>query len=218
MIQCNVTLYRKGVNVGRPIQHDDRTRAVLLEVAEGLLDQTGIDAISVRAVAERAGTSTRAVYSLFGSKEGLLAALAELGFNMLGDRVRRIPMTEDPIADLVAAGMHGFRAWTLEHPSLYRLTFDRLMTGTDADRRVTDAGRAALEHLRVRVVRAAVAGALGGRDVEDVIVMFHALCEGIATVELRGMLSPDNAERLAHEAFEVLLRGMASPANATTDA
>lgn len=202
--------------MGRPIQHDERTRAVLLAVAEGLLDQAGIDALSVRAVAHRAGTSTRAVYSLFGSKEGLLAVLAEHGFNMLGDLVRRIPMTDDPIADLVVAAMHGFRAWTLEHPALYRLTFDRLMTGADADRRVTDAGRAALEHLRVRVVRAAATGCLGGRDIDDVITEFHALCEGIATVELRGMLPPDNAERLAHDAFEALLRGMANPPTART--
>jgi AcrR family transcriptional regulator len=197
--------------VGRPIQHGDQTRAVLLAVAEGLLDEAGIEAVSVRAVAQRAATSTRAVYSLFGSKEGLLVALAEHGFNMLGDLVRLIPMTDDPIADLVVAAMLGFRAWTLEHPTLYRLTFDRMMTGAATDRRVTDAAGAALAHLRFRVVRAADAGVLGGRNVEDVITEFHALCEGIATVELRGMLPPDNADRLAHDAFEALLRGMVNP-------
>lgn len=211
MLRCNVTLYRKGVKVGRPVQHDDRTRALLLSVAEDLLDESGVDAISVRVVAQRAGTSTRAVYSLFGAKEGLLAALAEHGFNTLGDLVRNIPLTDDPIADLVAAAMQGFRAWTLAHRALYRLTFDRMMTGADADRRVTCAASAALEHLRVRVVRAADAGVLGGRDVEDVITEFHALCEGIATIELRGMLPPDKAERLARDAFEVLVRGMANP-------
>jgi AcrR family transcriptional regulator len=200
--------------MGRPMQHDARTRALLLEVAEGLLDEAGIDAISVRAVAQRAGTSTRAVYSVFGSKEGLLVALAEHGFNMLGALVQAIPLTHDPIADVVAAGMQGFRAWTLEHPTLYRLTFDRMMTGDTTDRRVSVAASAALEHLRVRVVRACDAGALGGRDVADVIAEFHALCEGIATVELRGMLPPDRAERLARDAFEVLLQGMTIPPTA----
>jgi AcrR family transcriptional regulator len=217
MLRCNVTLYRKDVKVGRPIQHDARTRTLLLAVAESLLDKGGIDAISVRAVAQRAGTSTRAVYSLFGSKEGLLVALAEHGFNILGDLVRVIPLTADPIADLVAAGMHGFRAWTLQHPALYRLTFDRMMTGDSTDRRVGEAAGAALQHLRLRVVRASDAAALGGRDVEEVIIEFDALCEGIATIELRGMLAPDRAERLAHDAFEALLRGMAHPPVARGD-
>src|SRR6478735_4436160 len=124
--------------MGRPAQHDEQTRAALLAVAEQLLTDHGPDAVSVRAVADGAGTSTRAVYALFGAKEGLLGALAEHGFDTLGQLVQGLPVTADPIRDLVAAGMDGFRAWALAHPALYRLTFDRLMTGTSIDRRVTD--------------------------------------------------------------------------------
>ena len=184
---------------------------MLLDVAETLLAEGGADAVSVRAVARGAATSTRAVYSVFGSKEGLLGALAEHGFNMLGELVRDLPLTDDPVNDLVCSAMDGFRAFTLAHPALYRLTFDRIMTGTDTDRRVSDAGREALAHLRVRVTRAADSGALGHRNIEEVITQFHALCEGIATVELRGMLPPNTAHRLAHDAFQALLRGMALP-------
>lgn len=197
--------------MGRPIQHDERTRAALLEVAEALLVERGPDALSVRAVAHGAGTTTRAVYSVFGAKEGMFAALAEHGFEMLGELVRDVPITDDPIADLVAAAMDGFRAWALAHPALYRLTFDRMMIGAATDRRVRDAAATALQHLRTFFVRAAHAGALGNRDIDDAITQFHALCEGIVTVELRGMLAPHSAQRLAHDAFEALLRGMNSP-------
>jgi len=194
--------------MGRPPLHDDETRAKLLAVAEQLLTDNGPDAVSVRAVAHGVGTSTRAVYTVFGSKEGLLVVLAEHGFDLLGELVRQIPVTADPVADLVAAGMDGFRSWALAHPALYRLTFDRMMTGTDADRRVNDAAMAALEQLRARVVRAADAGLLGDHAIEDVISQFHALCEGIVTVELRGMVPPERATRLARSAFTALLRGM----------
>jgi AcrR family transcriptional regulator len=165
----------------------------------------------VRAVALGAGTSTRAVYSVFDAKEGMLGALAEHGFKMLGDLVRDLPITNDPIADLVVAAMDGFRAWTLAHPALYRLTFDRLMTGTDDDRRVNQAASSALEHLRMRVQRAADAGLLDNRNVEEVIIQFHALSEGIATIELRGMLPPDSASRVAADTFRALLNGMRIP-------
>ena len=202
--------------MGRPVQHDEQTRATLLAVAEQLLTELGPDAVSVRAVAKGAGTSTRAVYSLFGAKDGLLDALAEQGFETLGHLVQSLPVTSDPIADLVAAGMDGFRAWALAHPALYRLTFDCLTTGRRSERRVLDAGQAALEHLRARVERAAHAGLLGDRDIDDAIHQFHMLCEGIATVELRGTLRPEHAERLAHDAFEALLNGMNSTTPATS--
>jgi AcrR family transcriptional regulator len=38
---------------------------------------------AVRRVASQVGTSTRAVYSLFDSKDGLIAALAAHGFDLL---------------------------------------------------------------------------------------------------------------------------------------
>ena len=208
-LRCNVTPLRYAVKMGRPAQHDEQTRATLLAVAEQLLTDHGPDAVSVRAVANGAETSTRAVYSLFGAKEGLLAALAERGFETLGQLVQALPVTADPIADLVAAGMDGFRTWALAHPALYRLTFDCLAGASD-DQRVVDAGRAALEHLRSRVARAAHAGLLGDRDIDDAIHQFHALCEGIATVELRGMVPTEHAERLAHDALEALLNGMST--------
>jgi AcrR family transcriptional regulator len=56
-------------------------------------------------VAADVGISTRAVYSLFGSKEGLVAAPAVRAFDVLGAAVARLPRTDDPTADLVRAGL-----------------------------------------------------------------------------------------------------------------
>ena len=54
--------------MGRPREHDEHTRVALLAAAEQLVAEGGPTQLSVRAVADAAGTSTRAVYSLFGSK------------------------------------------------------------------------------------------------------------------------------------------------------
>ena len=70
--------------MGRPREHDEQTRAALLAAAEQIVADGGPAALSVRAVAEAAGTTTRAVYSLFGSKDGLLVeALARDAFEFL---------------------------------------------------------------------------------------------------------------------------------------
>ena len=55
------------------------------------------------------------------------------------------------------------------------------------------------------------AGLLGGRSVHEPALEFHALCEGLATVESRGMLPRGEAERLWREALGALVRGFAEP-------
>ena len=55
--------------MGRPREHDEKTARALLAAAEQLLQQRGTAALSLRQVAAGAGTSTRAVYSLFGSRK-----------------------------------------------------------------------------------------------------------------------------------------------------
>ncbi|MCA1705273.1 MAG: TetR/AcrR family transcriptional regulator, partial [Actinobacteria bacterium] len=112
--------------MGRPREHDERTRAKLRAAAERLVVDGGPDALSVRRVADEAGTTTRAVYTVFGSKEGLVAALAQTAFEVLYDGIDRVPETDDPAADLVAIGTRVVRGLVREHPGLYRIAFQRI--------------------------------------------------------------------------------------------
>ena len=54
--------------MARPRVHDDALPPRLLEVASELVAERGEDALTVRAAATAAGTSTSAVYALFGSR------------------------------------------------------------------------------------------------------------------------------------------------------
>lgn len=86
--------------MGRPREHDENTARALLAAAEQLLQQRGTAALSLREVAAGAGTSTRAVYSLFGSKEALVGALGAHAMGLLHEGVDAIPVTDDPRRDL----------------------------------------------------------------------------------------------------------------------
>ena len=105
--------------MGRPREHDERTAASLLEAAERAVQDNGPAGLSVRGVASEVGTTTRAVYSLFGSKAGLIAALAAHGFDLLGEGVGQVPTTRSPYGDLIEAGLV-FRRFAVEHPSLFQ--------------------------------------------------------------------------------------------------
>src|SRR5258708_40264895 len=91
-------------SMGRPKLHDDGTAAALLAAAERTAQQHGLDALSVRGVAAAVGTTTRAVYSLFGSKDGLIVALGAHSFDVLRTALQALPTPDDPPAHPVGAG------------------------------------------------------------------------------------------------------------------
>lgn len=76
-----------------------------------------------------------AVYTYFGSMEGMWKALRQEGFVRLGQAFERVPISEDPVRDL-AALVAAYVRLALEVPDLYRVMFDanfELESLADAD-------------------------------------------------------------------------------------
>ena len=192
--------------MGRPKEHDEHTAAALLAAAERLAEREGVAALSVRRVASEVGTTTRAVYSLFGSKEGLVAALGARAFDLLGASVAALPTTGEPGADLVRAGL-AFRRFAREHPALYRIGVQRTDVPPAAGHAFAGAAFRALAVLRERVARLGDASGLGDRPVEAAVWEFHALCEGLATLDARCLVQTAEADRLWPDALSALIRG-----------
>ena len=198
--------------VGRPRVHDEETRAALRAAAEQLVAEGGAGAFSVRAVAQRAGTSTRAVYSLFGSKEGLLVdALAQDAYTFLADGMDNTAENDDPAADLIEMGVSVYRRLVLEHPALYRIAFQRIVPDVRAGPELTEARERSLARLLAKVQRVADAGQLASTSVRDGAVAFNAMCEGLANSELRGtilrILPAGEEERAWRDSLTALVRG-----------
>lgn len=197
--------------MGRPRIHDQRTAEALLDAAERIAEQGGARAVTVRRVADDAGTTTRAVYTAFSSKEGLLVELGRRAFGMLLQGLRELPETADPAADLVEAGVVVFRRLALEHPSLYRIGIQQDLEDPALAAGYRDAARTALEALDAKVERLAEAGQLTAIGARDARRAFHALCEGLAAMELRGLLPDAQPETVWRQALAAVVRGFASP-------
>lgn len=193
--------------MGRPREHDDRTAVALLEAAERCVEAGGIAGLSVRGVAEDVGTTTRAVYSLFGSKDGLLAALGTRAFEMLGAAVAAQSPTGDPVADLVETGVAGFRPFVIAHPALFRVGVQQARDASEMTSRLNAARDQALVGLESRLIRLNERGRLGHRTVRDAACEFQALCEGLAAMELRGALRSGEEERIWRDALTALTTG-----------
>jgi len=195
--------------MGRPRLHDEETAEALLDAAELMIAADGPDALSLRRLSEQTQTSTRAVYSLFGSKDGLVLALAQRAFEMLDAGIHALPTTADPAADLVDAGVLVFRQFAIEHPSLFRLAFQhRNTTPSQQWPNLGPAQQAALTGLGERIAELARARDITDRATPEAMIEFHALCEGLAALELRGVLPTGNEEQLWRHALTALVSGL----------
>jgi len=193
--------------MGRPRLHDERTERELLAAAEALLAEGGAEALSVRRLAEAARTTPRAIYSVFGGMDGLLGALFREAFHALAADLDALALTDDPMADLVAAGAVGFRGWARARPELFKLAFNEMPAVRGED---SAAGVAAFERLVGRVRRCIDAGLIApGRELE-VGLSFHALCEGLAAFEGRGrfpLLAGQDPAAMWRSALGALVEG-----------
>jgi AcrR family transcriptional regulator len=191
--------------MGRPRVHTEETEAALIASAERLLQSGGLEHLSVRAVAAGAGTSVQAIYSVFGDKDGLLRALYAEAFSILMGAIEAVPRTDDPVGDLVRIGTDAFRPFALDHPNLFRLAFEQLVTGVDPGTEARQAASSAFAMLRARIERAAP-GARNG----DIALLFHALCQGLASSELQGFLADADSDPALvwQHGFSVLVSGL----------
>ncbi len=195
--------------MGRPREHDESTRAALLEAAEQLLARG--ESLSVRALAEATSTTTRAVYSTFGSMDVLHEALLARAFTILAEYVRALPVTKDPANDLVRTGVEGFRRFALEHPNLFRVAFERAVPNLMPTPEASAVGLEALKALGERVQRCKDAGVFSKRiNVREVVWQCHSFCQGLASVELHGWLRGVEPEHVWRDGLTALVAGLRS--------
>ena len=86
--------------------------------------------LTVRRIATAAGTTTMALYTGFGSRDGLLDVVYARGFEQLRQRMAPAALLADP-AEAVLQLLGAYRAFALANPGLYGLLFERVLPGFD---------------------------------------------------------------------------------------
>ncbi|MTD59348.1 TetR/AcrR family transcriptional regulator [Amycolatopsis pithecellobii] len=173
--------------MARPRTHDEALRQRLLVCAGELLAEEGAKALSLRKLAADAGTSTTAVYSLFGGKPDLVNALYTEGFRRFGARIRAVPGTGDAVEDVVQLGL-AYRQSALADPNLYAVMFTKAVPGFEPSAEANELGRAALSPL-VDTVRDGISrGQFRKVAPETIAVSCWGVAHGMVSLELNGNL------------------------------
>jgi AcrR family transcriptional regulator len=188
----------------RRYHHGDLPAALLLAAGK-ILEQEGVEALSLRALTRRTGVSHAAPYRHFSDRESLLAALAAEGFAML-ERAQREAEA--------AAGARGlgeaYVRFALTHPQRFRLMFGG---GVSIARHPGLREAAAKTYDGIARAMAALVPKDGARDAT---VAAWALVHGLATLLLNERIAPAVRAGRSDEAFvrQVLgtIRFAAAPA------
>lgn len=200
--------------MARPREHGEETRAALLAAAERIVDSEGFAALTLRRVASDVGTTTQAVYTIFGSKDELVIALAMSALEMLAERTAALRETSDPLEDIVGGTITTYRAFALEHPALFRVVFHHVRAHPRPGDPLPESAallapaRMSLDRVAGRLEALQRAGRLGSVPVREAMFALSALCLGLANYELSG--NPfDDPEAFWRTSVRALLDGFA---------
>ena len=169
--------------------HHGDLRAALLRAALELLEEGGANALSLRAVARRAGVSPAAPYRHYADREALVSAVAAVGYRELAERLAAAhpaPSTPEELARAATA----YVQFALERPALFRIMFGE-PCDRDNDERV--AATAAVS----QYVRAIVERTFPASDSEALGTAIWALVHGLAFLHLDGKLDASSPQVVA---------------------
>ena len=172
--------------MGRPKLRTDELRSRLLDEALRLLEADGPSAVRARTVAGAAGSSTAALYELFGDKSGLVRALFFESFALLDERQRALAHSGDARADLEAL-LATTREFAQQRPMLFDLMFGRPFEEFDPSTADSDVARAIYRRYIAAVTRwlESVVSPLPPRLGAELLVATH---RGLVASELAGLL------------------------------
>ena len=152
--------------------------------------------LTVRRIATAADTTTMALYTGFGGRDGLLDVVYARGFEQLGQQMAPAALVADP-AEAVVELLGSYRAFALANPGLYGLLFERVLPGFDPSPEVRSTALDTTFGLLTTQT-----GRLLGMDAQDATArelgyMLWALTHGLVSLEL----SHASRSPLAHPAL-----------------
>ncbi|MDA4895692.1 TetR/AcrR family transcriptional regulator, partial [Streptomyces sp. MS2A] len=104
------------------------TRERLIRAAADLIAAAPGEDFSLRAVCDAVGVKMPTLYHFFGSKQGLIDAVVERGFDLYLGEKAAMESTGDPIQD-IRAGWDAHVAFGLAHPGFYTLMYGKVRPG-----------------------------------------------------------------------------------------
>jgi AcrR family transcriptional regulator len=206
--------------VAKPYHHGD-LRRVLIDAALRLAEEGGVDQVSVREAARRAGVSPGAPFRHFETRDALMTAVAEEAqrrFRVeIGTALAEAPGS-DPLTSFRSFGLAYLR-WAIRNPA----HFEIISTGRYFDHDGASGlsrDNAELIATTERLLNEALAqGQLAPSDLKTIRIAGRALVYGFARMNIDGHfprwgVAEEDIERTAEAVLDLFIGGIAKPRRA----
>lgn len=212
---------RAGTGAPTHALYDEDLRQGILEEATRRLQDAAPEKLGLRPLAASQGTSTTAIYTMFGGKAGLLGAVAHEADRRLAGALRdalRYDSVEGDMRSLCRA----YRRWALDNQGLYGLVVGDPARSPGGSAR---GGRTGLEPLSreplsreplwreplLEIVDALVdEGIFRSADVHETATAIWASLHGVVSLELSVWRDSPSAEQYFETQLAAILRSWAA--------
>lgn len=175
-------------------------RATLVQAAEDELSAVGVGAVSLRAIARRAGVSHQAPGHVFRDRAGLFTAVAQTGYDALADALRAgrdSASIGDAPARLTGVGVAYVR-FALERGALFAVISRPELSNLDDPDLVVSRARP-FRVLHEAVLAATATGWGAGAEPRTLALLCWSTVHGLATLARDGILAIDASEATPEE-------------------
>ncbi|TNM64113.1 TetR/AcrR family transcriptional regulator [Streptomyces sp. NP160] len=184
----------------RPFHHGN-LRAALLDEAETVLRESGVEALSLRDLARRTGVSHGAPRSHFIDRQALLDSLAERGFDRFTESIRSALHASTGSADRLRRVGRAYVDFAVDEAALVELMFSAKVDG--GSDRVRDAAARLFGTLDSAL--SPPADDDDAHERERFGLLFAATLQGTAALVTSGRVSREQGRRIVEDAADALL-------------
>ncbi len=186
----------------------ESTKDRLVTAAAQLLDQGGIEAVTLRGVAELVGVSHNAPYKHFEDRSALLAAVAERDFIRLRIAFEHALDRSEGAGTALRAALGSFIDYGFQHPARYRLLFSD--PSLPSDGRLKEKAFGSFTAF-LRIVEICQRdGALPTGDPVRLAGLIYATVHGAIDLEIGGRASSEKGLANVTETLDLLLQLLAA--------
>ena len=188
----------------RPAYHHGNLNEALLEAAIALIEEKGVETLSVREVAKRAQVSPGAPFRHFSNKTALLTAVAEQAMSRLTTAIRQeleAAGSSDPVECLRAIG-RGYLHWALANPTHFQVISSRSLIDFHGSDKLVQENEAIRVIMVALIERAQQEGRLrSGMAADNLVFSCRAFIYGVARMWIDGHFKEWKVAQPAPEAM-----------------
>jgi AcrR family transcriptional regulator len=191
--------------------HHGNLKEELLKIAFDFIHNEDIDKLTLKVLSDKTGTSRSAIYRHFNSKDALIEAIIEKGFDIFDQHISPLLLDENKtIVDRFYLSTKGYIEFAKQNPNLYRLLFGKKYAHIrESIMSLKDDDCIAFVALKTTIEQGQSQGILRKEDSYKQAIVIWSSLHGLSSLIIDGFLDVQEIyEELYKQLFQSLLAGV----------